>query len=67
MVDMSNGEHAHQRIDLMPEAALHNAPVDDEPETNEEAAAVLQARQWLDQNNSKAVPHEEAMRLLGLD
>jgi hypothetical protein len=47
--------------------ALRNAPLDDEPETNEEKAAVTEARQWLQKNGGKGIPHTEAMRRLGLE
>jgi hypothetical protein len=48
-------------------AALQNALADDEPETGEERLAVAEARQWLRQNGGKGIPHEEAIRRLGLD
>jgi len=48
-------------------AALRNAPVDDEPETEEERQAVAEARVWLQRNGGKGIPHEEAMRRLGLE
>jgi hypothetical protein len=47
-------------------AALRDAPFDDEEETDEERAAVAQARHSL-QRNGKGVPHAEAMRRLDLD
>jgi hypothetical protein len=47
-------------------AALRNAPVDDEPETDDEKSDVAEARQWLRNNGGKGIPHEEAMRRLGL-
>ena len=46
-------------------AALRHAPLDDEPETDEEKAAVSEARQWLQHNGGKGIPHNEAMRRLG--
>lgn len=46
--------------------ALRNAPLDDEPETEGERQAVAEARDWLKGNGGKGVPHEEAMRTLGL-
>ncbi len=46
--------------------ALRNAPVDDEPESEEEKKAVQEAREWLQRNGGKGIPHEEAMRRLGL-
>lgn len=47
--------------------ALRNAPLDDEPETDEEKAAVTEAKTWLQQNGGKGIPHAEAMRRLGLE
>ena len=47
--------------------ALRNAPLDDEPETEEEKRDVDAARQWYGLNGGTGVPHEEAMRRLGLD
>ena len=48
-------------------AALRNAPLDDEPETEEEMLAVVQARDWIGKNGGKGIPHAEAMRRLGLE
>ena len=50
-----------------PGAALRNAPIDDEPENEEERREAATARQWLASNGGKGIPHEEAMRRLGLD
>jgi len=47
-------------------AALHNAPLDDEPETEDEEAAA-EAREWLRKNNGVGISHTEAMRRLGLE
>ena len=47
--------------------ALRNAPLDDEPETEEEKKAVTEARVWLERNGGKGIPHDEAMRRLGLE
>jgi len=47
--------------------ALRNAPLDDEPETDNEQAAVTDAKMWLQHNGGKSIPHAEAMRRLGLD
>ena len=47
--------------------ALRNAPLDDEPETDEEKAAVAEAKTWLQNNGGKGIPHAEAMRRLGLE
>ena len=46
--------------------ALRNAPLDDEPETDDEKAAVAEAHGWLQKNGGKGIPHAEAMRRLGL-
>jgi hypothetical protein len=48
-------------------AALRNAPLDDEPETEEDKLAAADARDWLRKNGGRGVPHAEAMRRLGLD
>ena len=47
--------------------ALSNAPIDDEPETEEEKQATTEAREWLARRGGKGIPHEDAMRRLGLD
>ena len=47
-------------------AAVRSAPVDDEPETEEEKQAVSEARDWLARRDGKGIPHDEAMRRLGL-
>jgi len=48
-------------------AALRNAPIDDEPETDMEKQAVAEARNWLARRGGKGIPHDEAMRRLGLE
>jgi hypothetical protein len=53
--------------DLTEVATFSNAPIDDEPETDAERAAVAQARASLKNNGGKGVPHDEAMRRLGLE
>src|ERR1700733_2118373 len=47
-------------------AALRNAPVDDEPVTEEEERAVAEAREWLRKNGGKGIPHEEVLADFGL-
>lgn len=47
--------------------ALRNAPLDDEPESDDEKAAVAEARTWLQGNGGKGISHAEAMRRLGLE
>ncbi len=49
------------------EVMLSKAPRDDEPETAAERAAVAQARASLKNSGGKGVPHDEAMRRLGLE
>jgi hypothetical protein len=48
-------------------AALRNAVLDDEPESEDEKLAVAEARDWLARHGGKGIPHEEAMRRLGLE
>ena len=47
-------------------AALRDAQIDDEPETSEEKQGIAEARDWLARRGGKGIPHEEAMRRLGL-
>jgi hypothetical protein len=44
--------------------ALRDIPFDDEPETDEERAAVAEALREIEEG--KGIPHDEAMRRLGL-
>jgi hypothetical protein len=48
-------------------AALRNAPTDDEPESEEEKQSVAETREWLARHGGKGIPHDEAMRRLGLE
>ena len=48
-------------------AALRYAPIDDEPETNDEKQSTAEARDWLARRGGKGIPHDEAMRRLGLE
>ena len=48
-------------------AILRNAPESDEPETEEEARLVAEAKEWRRQNGGRGIPHEVVMRELGLD
>ena len=48
-------------------AALRNAPIDDEPESDGEKQAVAEALDWLARRGGKGIPHDEAMRRLGLE
>jgi len=47
--------------------ALRVAPVDDEPESDDERQAVAEARDWLARRGGKGIPHGDAMRRLGLE
>ncbi|MCB9386024.1 MAG: hypothetical protein H6509_15545 [Bryobacterales bacterium] len=58
----------HLRSIVDPAAeALHAAPIDDEDETDGEAEAVAEARDWLDDRGGRGIPHSDAMRRLGLE
>ena len=48
-------------------AALRDAPMDDEPESEEERHAAGEARAWLQRNGGKGIAHTDAMRRLGLE
>jgi hypothetical protein len=48
-------------------AALRRAPLDDEPESEEEKQAAREAREWLALHHGKGISHDDAMRRLGLD
>ncbi len=47
--------------------ALLNAPIDDEPVTEDDRLAIAEADEWFKQNGNKGIPHDEAMRRLGVD
>jgi hypothetical protein len=49
------------------EVSIADAPIDDEPETEDEKQAVAEAREWLALRGGKGIPHREAMRRLGLE
>ncbi|MBL0159214.1 MAG: hypothetical protein IPP47_19185 [Bryobacterales bacterium] len=53
-------------VDLV-NTALRNAPLDDEPETDEEKTAMSEAASGSGTMAAKASPHAEAMRRLGLE
>lgn len=44
--------------------AIANAPIDDEPVTEEEKRALDRSREWLKHN--KPIPHEEVLAELGI-
>ena len=56
-------EALNSTADSLP-LALRDIPFDDEPETEEERAAVAEARREIEEG--KGIPHDEAMRRLGL-
>ena len=41
---------------------LANAPLDDEPETEDERQAVQEAKDWLQQHGGEGIPHDEVLR-----
>ena len=46
--------------------AIANAPVDDEPESEDERRAVAESKTWLAQNPDQGAPHEEILAEFGL-
>ena len=48
-------------------AALRIAPIDDEPESEEEKQSVAETREWLARRGGTGIPHDVAMRRLGLE
>ena len=44
--------------------AIANAPIDDEPVTEEEEKAVAESREWLKHN--KGIPHEQVLAEMGI-
>jgi hypothetical protein len=44
--------------------AIANAPIDDEPVTEEEEKALSESREWLKHN--QAIPHEDVLTELGI-
>jgi hypothetical protein len=46
--------------------AIANAPVDDEPESDDERRAVAESKAWLAQNPGQTVSHAEMMAEFGL-
>jgi hypothetical protein len=47
--------------------AIATAPIDDEPESTEEKAAVTRSKAWLQSEGSAALTSEEIMAELGID
>ncbi|HEV7484681.1 MAG TPA: hypothetical protein VGQ65_03290 [Thermoanaerobaculia bacterium] len=56
-------EALNSTSDFIP-LAFRDIPFDDEPETDEERAAVAEALREIEEG--KGIPHDEAMRRLGL-
>ncbi|MGH9608600.1 MAG: hypothetical protein ACRD34_02905 [Bryobacteraceae bacterium] len=46
--------------------SLKNAPVDDEPVTEEEEQAVRRSEEWFEKNGGKGIPMEELLAEFGL-
>ena len=44
--------------------AIANAPIDDEPVTEEEERALTESREWFKHN--KGIPHEEVLAEMGI-
>ena len=41
--------------------AIANAPMDDEPETEQERRAVAESKAWFQQRSGDGIPHEEVL------
>jgi hypothetical protein len=41
--------------------ALANAPIDDEPESEEERRAVAESKKWFEQHGGRGISHEEVV------
>jgi hypothetical protein len=46
--------------------AIANAPLDDEPESEDERRAVAESKAWMEKHPSKGVPYEEILSEFGL-
>lgn len=46
--------------------AIANAPLDDEPETQEERQAVAKSKEWFEKHGGQGIPHEEVLAEFGL-
>lgn len=47
--------------------ALANAPIDDEPESDEERRAVAESKKWFERHGGRGVPHEEVVSEFNAD
>jgi hypothetical protein len=41
--------------------SLANAPIDDEPESEEERRAVAESKKWFEEHGGRGIPHEEVV------
>lgn len=48
-------------------AMLRDAPVDDEPVTEEDLRAIAKSQEWFRQNGGKGIPHDQVVQELGLE
>jgi len=46
--------------------AIANAPVDDEPESEDERRAVTASKAWIDENPGEGISHEELLAEFGV-
>jgi hypothetical protein len=46
--------------------AIANAPIDDEPESEEERKSVAASKAWMAENPGLGIPHEEILAEFGL-
>ena len=46
--------------------AIANAPVDDEPETEQERKAVRESKAWFERGGNQGIPQEEVLTDFGL-
>jgi len=64
-------QHVHELIDQLPPAKLNAVAgllemIDREEIGEEEERAVNEAKQWLQENDGKAIPHEDVLADFGL-
>ena len=45
--------------------AIANAPIDDEPESEDERKAVAKSKAWFKQRGGRGIPHEEVLADFG--
>src|ERR1700682_1318606 len=45
---------------------IANAPIDDEPETEQERQAVAESKAWFEQHGGRGISHEEVLADFGL-